>query len=45
MHSNINLERNYLLVVDISQDASEDLQQEDTQQQDKVLGKQGRTRL
>lgn len=28
----------YLLVVDICQDASEDLQQEDTQQQDKVLG-------
>lgn len=29
----------YLLVVDISQDASQDLQQEDTQQQDKILEK------
>lgn len=29
----------YLLVVDISQDAGQDLQQEDTQQQDEVLGK------
>lgn len=35
----------YLLVVDISQDASEDLQQEDTQQQDKVLWAQGTTGL
>lgn len=31
----------YLLVVDIGQDASQDLQQEDTQQQDKVLWTQG----
>lgn len=30
-------EGDYLLVVDISQDASQDLQQEDAQQQDKVL--------
>ena len=27
----------YLLIVDISQDAGQDLQQENTQQQDKVL--------
>lgn len=31
------LKGDYLLVVDISQDASQDLQQEDTQEQDKIL--------
>lgn len=33
--------RVYLLVVDISQDASQDLQQEDAQQQHEVLGSRG----
>lgn len=36
--------RNYLLVVDVRQDASQDLQQEDAQQQDKVLGRRRRRR-
>lgn len=33
----LTCEGTYLLVVDVSQDSSQDLQQEDTQQQHKVL--------
>lgn len=33
----------HLLVVDIGQDASNNLQQEDDEEQDEVLGREGRT--